>query len=746
MLTTRKWSGTWISAEAGWIDIGRDMLKFPVKPAPYFRKRFTLDATPASAVLYLATAGWHELYVNGVKADDRVLAPCVSQFDVHVNYLEYDLTALLKSGDNAITVLQGNGLFNAQTSEVWNFIHAPWRDFPRMCCDLVVDGRLCLKSDHSWKMAPSPVVFDSMRSGETYDFGKEIPGVFDADFDDSAWAQAFPGRPPAGTLIREEMEPCRVCERTDVVERRQLDGETILFDMGRNVTGWAEVEVELSEEQKEPLELMMEFGERLNPDGTADRRNIACFSENGWEAQIGRMILTPGRRSFVWRPHFTYFGYRYIHLHCKMLANVAIRRVQALFIHNDFASVGNFTSSSADLNQLQEVIRRSFLTNFTGIPTDCPHREKNGWTGDHNLAMDTALWNYDAMKGYKNFLQIFVDTQRPSGELAPIAPSGQWWWNCGPAWDYVLWQGAWEAWRFYGDDSVIREHYDAMRRYLEFTEVMKVDGLPEYGLGDWCPVDDERMASTRLTSSAWVYSMHQRFAVFAEMLGRKEDAVIARRRAAELRTNIRKEFIHSDGTVDKEQWSSLACVVYFKLCDEVQVSSLVERLVKKLRDNRHKVDFGIFGSQWIPRVLGDYGYAEDVVKMLLQPEFPGYVYMLRQGASTLWETWKGDASLDHIMFGDPSAWCFEYLAGIRPQFDGPGFTQVKLTPCVVPQLDFFQAKHVLPNGKILKAGWYREQGGVLYRVSIPEGTKATLVLPGKAPREIPAGETEIGLE
>ena len=167
--------------------------------------------------------------------------------------------------------------------------------------------------------------------------------------------------------------------------------------------------------------------------------------------------------------------------------------------------------------------------------------------------------------------------------------------------------------------------------------------------------------------------------------------------------------------------------------------------MKKLRDNRHKVDFGIFGSVWIPRVLGDYGYAEDVVEMLLQPEFPGYVYMLRQGATTLWETWKGDASLDHIMFGDPSAWCFEYLAGIRPQFDGPGFSQVELTPCVVPQLDFFQAEHALPNGKILKAGWYKEQGRVIYRVSIPEGTKATLVLPGKAPQEIPAGEAEIGI-
>jgi len=743
MLTTRKWHGTWIAGTPGWIDTGRDWRddqKRYTLPAPYLRKRFTLKEFPKSAVLYLASGGYHELYVNGAKADDRVLTPCVSQFDVHVNYLEYDLTSLLKAGENAITVILGNGEFNANTSEVWNFIHAAWRDFPRMLCDLVVDGELALKSDNTWKKADSPIVFDSFRSGETYDFSKEIPGVFEADFDDSAWQNAFAVRPVAGALIREDMEPCRVCQVAEPVEIRKVRGDQMLFDMGKNYTGWAEVELELADDVTEPLEVVLEFGEQLKEDGTAERTNIATFALDGWEHQIGRMYLTPGRKSFLWRPHFTYFGYRYIHLRCSQLDKIHVTRMQALFIHNDFPSLGNFTSSNATLNQLQEVTRQSFLTNFTGIPTDCPHREKNGWTGDHSLAMATGYWNYDALKAYKNFLQVFVDTQRPSGELAPIAPTAGWWWNCGPGWDYVLFQGAWEARRFFGDDSVIHDYYDAMRKYMGFADMMDVDGLMEYGLGDWCAPVPERRPSTRLTSSAWVFSMYQRMQVFAKMTGHEEDIPWYAKREAELRENILKEFLHADDTVEQDFLSSIACLVFFHICDDATAKRLADRLVAKVREIGHKCDFGIFGAKWIPRVLADYGYAEDALQIFLQPEYPGYVFMLKNGATTLWESFQGKDSRDHIMFGDLSAWCYEYLAGIQPRFDGPGFSKVELVPNVVSQLESFQAEHALPNGRAIKAGWKKENGKVIYTVELPEGTEATLRLPGKATQVVLAGQ------
>jgi len=750
MTTTRKWDGLWIADNPSFIDCGREYgtdLKKYVRPAPYLRKRFVLSGPFQSAVLYLASGGWHELYVNGVKADDRVLTPCMSQFNVHVNYLEYDLTGLLRCGENAITVLLGNGAFNSQTNDVWNFNHTAWRDYPRMRCDLVVDGKLALRSDRHWKCASSPIVFDSWRSGEAYDFVKEIPGVFEADFDDSAWGEAFPVRPAPGELILEEMEPCRICEKSAPVSSRQLDGETICYDMGKSITGWAEVEIELAEALSEPVEMLLEFSDRLNPDGTADRPPIAAYTLAPWDFQTGRITLAPGGTKFLWRPHFTYYGYQFIHLHCKELKKIKLLRVEAQFIHNDFADVGDFTSSNEELNRLQAVIRRSFLTNFTGIPTDCPHREKLGWTGDHSMAMATGLWNFDAIKAYKHFLQIFVDTQRPSGELAPIAPNPGWWWNCGPGFDYVLFQGAWELYRIGGDDSVIRHHYDAMKRYLQFTEFMEVDGLVEYGLGDWGHPERElgenstRMASMRLVCSAWVYSMWERLAVFAKMTGHEADVSWAQSKAAQFRQNIRREFLHDDGSVDRyDQAASLACVLFFHFCTEEEAPALVARLVKRVRDFGHKADFGIFGAKWIPRVLGDYGYAEDALKIFLQKEFPGYGYMLEQGATTLWEFWNGKDSRDHTMFGDPSAWCFEYLAGIRPRFDGPAFMKVDLVPNVVPQLDSCQAHHTLPNGRGIQAGWQRQDGKALYTVAIPAGTQATLRLPGKAPQMLQPGE------
>jgi alpha-L-rhamnosidase len=191
-----------------------------------------LEQTTAQAVLYLASAGWHELYINGKKADDRVLAPCITQFNKHINYIEYDISMLLRQGRNAITVLLGNGGFNAQPNDVWNFNHASWRDYPRMCCDLEIDGKTFLYSDNTWKVNTGALIFDSMRSGETWDCAKDINGVFEADFDDTGWQNAFIVRPPAGTPLREEMEPCKICENALPANTRQTDPCTLVYDFG----------------------------------------------------------------------------------------------------------------------------------------------------------------------------------------------------------------------------------------------------------------------------------------------------------------------------------------------------------------------------------------------------------------------------------------------------------------------------------------------------------------------------------
>ncbi|MGN0866465.1 MAG: family 78 glycoside hydrolase catalytic domain [Oligosphaeraceae bacterium] len=745
------WTAPWISAFPGWVNTGRVAardLPAHVPPAPYLRRRFFLEEEPAAPCrLQLVSAGWHELYVNGEKADDRVLTPCVSQFNVHVNGVEYDLTGRLHQGWNALTVLLGNGLFNGDTSEVWNFLHASWRDFPRMSCVLTVGDRPVLISDPSWRCHESPLVYNSFRSGECYDFSREIPGVLQASFDDSDWKNAHVVRPPAGSVRWEEMEPCRICQRLAPVELRPLKDGEWMADMGTNLTGWARIELTFPEPLAEPREVRMLFGERLKPeDGTADRENVGMFILEGCANQESRALLCAGRDRFVWRQYFTYFGYRYIHIQGKGLQDAKVK-VEGLFIHNDFPQAGEWTSSSPALNRLQQVILQSYLSNFTGIPTDCPHREKNGWTGDCSLAMETGLWNFHARKAYKNFLRVFVDGQRPSGELPPIAPLADWYWNCGPGWDALLFVAAWNLLLYCGDDSPAREHYDAMKRYLAFSEQMEVDGLVEYGLGDWCAPVQQNIPATRLTSSAWICDMLEKFAFFARRFGQGEDARQAEARRERMKAALQKEYLREDGTVEQDWPSSLACFLYFGLCrDKTEEARLAARLAEKVRADGHRVNFGIFGAKWIPRVLADHGFGTDALELFLQPNFPGYQDTLNRGATTLWETWNGDASLQHIMFGDPSAWCYQYLGGIRPRISEPAFAAVDLAPQFVPQLTSFQCRHSLPDGRELAAGWRREGKNALYQVRIPQGVKATLHLPGTPPREIPPGDSQYSAE
>lgn len=744
------WTAPWISAVPGWVNVGRVAARdLPAhsRPAPYLRRRFFLEQEPASPCrLQLVSAGWHELYVNGEKADDRVLSPCVSQFDVHVNGVTYDLTGRLHQGWNALTVLLGNGLFNPDTSEVWNFLHAAWRDFPRMSCRLFLGDQEVLKSDNTWRCQESPLVYNSFRSGECYDFSREIPGVFQADFPDDTWENACVVRPPAGAVRWEEMEPCRICQRLTPVEIRPLKNGEVMVDMGTNLTGWAQVELEFPEPLAEPQEVRMLFGERLNPeDGTAERGNVNMFILEDCPNQESRAILAAGRQHFSWRQYFTYFGYRYIHIQGKGLENVKLK-VEGLFIHNDFPQAGEWTSSSPALNRLQQVVLQSYLSNFTGIPTDCPHREKNGWTGDTSLAMETGLWNYHAQKAYQNFLRIWVDGQRPSGELPPIAPVAGWYWNCGPGWDALLFVACWNLLLYCGDDSPAREHYEAMKRYLAFSEQMEVDGLVEYGLGDWCAPGRKVFPAFRLTSSGWICFMLEKFVFFARRFGHQEDARQAEVRRERMKAALRQEYLRPDGTVEQDLPASIACFLYFGLCQgEEEETRLVERLVRKVRENGHRVSFGIFGAKWIPRVLADHGFAADALELFLQPHFPGYQNMLLHGATTLWETWEGMDSLQHIMFGDPSAWAYQYLGGIRPRISAPGFAAVDLAPQMPPQLDSFQCRHRLPDGRELAAGWQRQGQEVVYRVHIPQGIQATLRLPGKAPQEIPEGDSQYRL-
>jgi alpha-L-rhamnosidase len=362
MYSDRSWHGYWISAQTGEI-------------APYLRMSFSLRRKPVKAELLLCGLGLHELYVNGHKADDRVLVPGVSQCARHVYYVEYDVSSLLCAGRNAVAILLGNGSYheNSRNGKV------PWFDQVKMLCDLIADGDCVLFSSEQWKYAPSPITYNQICSGENYDARNEIPGFSDADFDDSTWLPAERTRPPAGKIVRFNANPCRVIERIRPEKGRHISfRDAWIFDFGINISGWLRLNVQ----GPTGLTVKLEFSEEIDQvSGDIGTKTFQGERSKDLPVHVSKYTLRGAGKPETWEERFCYHGFRYVrismpdrHLIPKML------EVEACVVHTDFASVGKFECSDAMLTRLQESTRRSFEGNFVGIPTDCPTREQNGWT------------------------------------------------------------------------------------------------------------------------------------------------------------------------------------------------------------------------------------------------------------------------------------------------------------------------------------------------------------------------------
>lgn len=729
MDTNRHWSGRWIKGiSQGPLETNKS------SPAPYLRKCFDVKKIPSDAEAFACGLGWHEFLINGRKPDERVLTPVVTQFDKHVSYVVYNITSFIRVGKNVVTVILGNGWYNCQTEDVWDFTHAPWRDYPKLLCEIEVDGKVLLKSDNTWKTHSSPIVFDALRNGEVYDARLEIPGLFDPGFDDSTWEHASYINPPGGVLAKEELEPCRVQNRYDPVAVHEITPTQFTYDFGVNLTGWCEIEVV----GPAGADVMLQYSESLRDNMDIDREYIGMFIKTS-EFQTDRYWLRGGGVE-TWHPRFTYHGFRYVKVSSSN-PDVKIKRIEAHFIHNHFSFCGTFTSSSPTLNRLQEMTRQAFLSNYTGIPTDCPHREKNGWTGDAQLALETGLWNFDIKLAASHFEQILVDTQRPTGQLPGIAPTGGWGfnWGSGPAWDIYLFEAPWQIFLFTGDCALMHKHYGAMEKYINYCQSMSTDHLVDFGLGDWAHPDRNRMATPEMTSSAYYYYAVTQISKFSRILG--HNATHYQSLASCIRDSINRKYYNTDGTYANRAWSAAGAALYFGIEEEAERSKIVARLVEDIRKNKHRADFGILGAKYIPRVLADCGFADDALKLITQPEYPGWGYWVQQNATSLWESWRGDSSRNHIMFGDISAWMYQYLGGIRPMVNHPGFEQFVLQPLFPQDLQCASATHQSRFGEI-KSSWHRQNDGIICQFKVPGNSIAHIRIPGHE-QELHPGEHEI---
>ena len=702
----------WVALAAKWISGGTDE---PEAAAPVLYRTFQLEEIPSKAVFTVAVAGWCEVRVNGRKVGDEVLSPVTCQPEMRIPSLDFDVLPFLKKGVNAIEVMLGNGWYNAFTKSSWKFSEAPWVGCPKLKGELVADGSRILSTDGSWRCCDSPVVFNALRNGEWYD--ARLEGQRRNDRAATVEKYAPWGQVSAAIAI-----PCRECE-TFHPKRVLADPHgNAVYDFGANIAGWCEIDVEGDAGAK----VTLDYDETLTPSNSLLGHVRMYLSKMAGEArptQHDEYTLSGRAGGETWHPRFTYHGFRYV------LATVdgpaKIKNIRARFVHSDFARAGTLSTSDATFAALQAATERSYLSNFVGIPTDCPHREKNGWTGDAQLAMETGLWNYDAKASYVHFLRMAIDSQRPNGAIPcilPCSPKFGLFWGSGPAWDAILFEIPEQIFRFYGDDAPAREAYPAMKRYIAFiSEKEDADGLYDYGLGDWCDFERKIATPTRVTDSAYVYLFNRRLAFWAKRFGEADYAARRMAAAERIKEAFNRAYYKGDGLYGDGRFTTLAAPLYFKgLCADGEDEKVARRLVEAVRSRGHRAYFGILGAKWVPRVLAEHGYADDAFRLFVQPEIPGWAHWLSFGDGTLRENWNDANSHNHIMFGDLSAWAYEYAVGIVPV--EPGFRKVAFRPHFLKGVDSFSATYRTPCGEI-RAGWRRVNGKPVFEYSVPEGVE-----------------------
>jgi alpha-L-rhamnosidase len=736
LLNEKDWVAKWISAPTlfDWSRNDRHRKVLPKnappemeQPAPVFLKKFNLEKDISSARAYITGLGFFELYVNGTKTGQNLMDPAFTDYTKTVLYLTFDITGMLRKGENILDVMLGNGWYNMFSRDVWSFDYAPWRDKPVLLCQVKVkyaDGTgEIVASDLSWKSHPGPVIFNSIRQGETYNALSEREGCHKLADDNKKWYGVREARKPLGTLKAQVMPSVKIDKELNPVSIRKIRNGRYLVDFGQAMSGFVKLKVT----GKPGTKITLKYGELLDKNGSLDQRNISQFVALE-PFQTDTYTLNGNKNGEEFHPRFSYHGFRYVEVD-SFPGELKPQNLVACSIHTAFDKAGTFECSNETLNKINQNTLWSFISNYEGYPTDCPHREKNGWTGDAQLASETGLYNFDMNTSYSKWMDDLIDAQLENGMLPGIAPTAGWgyYWGNGPAWDHALFAIPWNTWLYTGDRSLLVKAYPAMKKYMGFIRTKSEGHLVSWGLGDWCPA--RTTTPEVITSTGYYYADAKIIAKTASLLGFAGEAEFFSKLSDSIRTAFHtKLYDIQTGVVGNGSQTAQSAALYFGLLEESDTEKALAKLLENLNSSDLNIDVGILGAKYMLNVLAKEGRTDVAYQHIISAKYPGWANWVENGATTLWETWNGDASRIHIMYGDISAWFYKNLVGIKVDENAPGFKHFFIDPYIPGNLQWVKGTHDSPYGTI-RSEWEKKKDGVGFRVIVPNNSSAAMYFP-----------------
>jgi len=713
---------------APWGQIEKQDLVLP--PPPYLRKTFTTDKPIERATVYASALGLYELRINGQRVGEDYFTPGWTDYNKRVYYQTYDVTNLLKSGDNAIGAILADGWYAGYLGFGKKREH--YGSKPRLFVQLEVeyaDGtRQTVVTDKSWKAAYGPHIEADFLMGEIYDARRKMAGWSKPGFIDAAWKPVVVGaelKPQVqsypGVTVRQiqQIKPKKITEPQK---------EAYVFDMGQNFAGWVRLKVE----GKAGTKVVLRFAEMLNPDGT-------IYTTNLREARCTDTYILAGKGEEVWEPGFTFHGFRYVEI-TGFPDKPSLDTITGVVLHSDTPPVGTFECSNPMVNQLQRNIVWGQRGNFIEIPTDCPQRdERLGWTGDAQIFIRTATYNMDVGAFFTKWLVDLEDAQTKEGAFPDVAPHKVAMGSGVAAWGDAGVICPWTIYKVYDDKRVVEKHYESMKKWIEYLHKNSKDLLrPAYGYGDWVAVGSNTPKDV-IATAYFAYSTGI-VAKTAAVLGKDEDAKKYEALFQQIKAAFNKAYVSDDGRIKGDTQTCYAMGIYFDLLDGDKRKLAAKHLAEAVRRKNWHLSTGFVGLSYLLPALSQTGNLGVAYRLLNNETFPSWGYSIKNGATTIWERWDGWTedkgfqdpgmnSFNHYSFGSVGRWMFGVVAGIDT--DGPGYKRIIINPQPGGGFSYAKASYESIHGVIV-SDWKMEGDMFTLNVAVPPNTTATVYIPAKS--------------
>lgn len=730
LLDPSDWKAKWIGERE---DIYPDSaITFP---APYFRKEFAIAKPIKKAMAYVSGLGFYEMYFNGDKIGDLVLAPAVTNYDKRslkkllyhyddqstqrVFYNVFDVTQNLKAQNNAVGMILGNGWYNQRDRTVEGNM---WYDLPKLIFQLEIefeDGtKEVVVSDDSWKITTGPLLHNAIFTGEVYDARRELGAWNKAEYNDTAWKPVLQVRPPTGELRTQSIPYNRVMQIVDT-QFEQVNDSIYRFTLPETVSGWSAIKV------------------KGKPGDTVKLRFI---SEEELDYGQTDTYILKGNGEEEWEPKFTWHTFRIVEV-LSGQAEITKHSLTVKSIYTDVANTGSFECSNELFNRIAQAFNRTMHANFKGIVSSDPHRERLAYTGDGQVITESLLYSYDMTRFLRKFVEDMDDARnKKTGYVPHTAPfSGG---GGGPAWGSAYVIVPWNYYCHYGDKTILQEHYDGMKHWVEYLGTRTDEkGLivreePNgWCLGEWCTLYNSIEIPTSLVNTAYYYYVTRIMADVAKALSQDADAASFQSLAETIKENFNSAFYDP---LTNHYWQGKQGSDVFALGLGLVPDDKYEKVFAAMLNHLHSLNYhfdtGIFATPLLLKVLSDNGKVDMAYKLMDQRDFPGYSYLLDSKNSTLWETWDGGGDPGgcghcHPMFGSVVAWFYNSLGGIKPDTSNPGMKHFYVEPRAATDLKYCKASYMSLYGEIISDWKIDKDGNFSLKVTVPTNTSATIVLP-----------------